>query len=158
MAKSLAVIKALNEALAEEIQAINQYFIHSELCEHWGLTGLHEKIRKESIDEMKHAEALIERILFLEGTPIISGVGELKIGKTVPELLEHDLHLEEHAISMYNRSIETCRKEDDNGSRALLDSILKDEEGHFSWIGTQIDLIKQIGLQNYLTEQMGKEE
>lgn len=144
------VLSALNEALAEEIAAINQYFLHAEMCESWGYEKLGGMIKKESIDEMKHAESLMERILFLEGMPALGKV-QMNIGHTVPDLLINDLKLETGAVQMYNRLIQAAIKADDQGTAELLKQILKDEERHVDEIETQLDLIKGLGLENYLT-------
>ncbi len=147
------VINAFNEALSEELTAISQYFLHSEMCENWGYHKLAEAIKKESIDEMKHAEKVIERILFLEGVPNMAKLQRLNIGQTVPEMLKNDLKLETNAVAMYNRLIQLARKEEDHGSAEILKQILEDEEGHVDMLETQISLVKELGLQNYLTLQ-----
>ena len=148
------VLELLSEALSEELTAINQYFLHSELCESWGYEHLQEQIRRESIDEMKHAEKLIERILFLEGHPDMIKYGPLKIGSKVEEILANDLALEIGAISLYNRGVGICAEAGDNGTRDLLQGILLDEERHLDWIETQIGLVKELGLANYLSRQI----
>jgi bacterioferritin len=147
------VISALNEALAEEIAAINQYFLHAEMCESWGYKKLGGMIKKESIDEMKHAESLMERILFLEGMPALGKV-QMNIGHTVPDLLNNDLKLESAAVQMYNQLIQRALKADDQGTAELLKGILKDEERHVDEIETQLDLVRELGLQNYLMTQV----
>ena len=147
------VISALNEALAEELAAINQYFLHAEMCETWGYHKLAGMIKKESIDEMKHAESLMERILFLEGRPSMNKV-KMDIGQDVPDLLNNDLKLESGAVQLYNRLIQTVIKAGDYGTAELLKQILKDEERHVDEIETQLDLIKQLGLPNYLITQV----
>src|SRR3974377_465812 len=123
------VINALNEALKEELTAINQYFLHAEMCEAWHFDRLGDYIKKQSIDEMKHAEVLIERILFLDGTPTLTDPMHLTIGKNVKEQLESDLKLEIGAVAMYNDAVRLCRDEGDNASRELFERLLKDEEG-----------------------------
>ena len=148
------VIETLNARLAEELTAINQYFVHSEMCENWGYERLHAMIRKRSIDEMKHAEKLIARILFLEGKPIVSHLLKMNIGKEVSEFHANDHSAEEDAIRGYNESIGLAVELGDNGSRELLESILKDEEDHIDLIEAQLDQIKQMGVQNYLVEQI----
>ena len=148
------VLEFLSEALSEELTAINQYFLHSEMCENWGYEFLHEQIRRESIDEMKHAEKLIERILFLEGHPNLTRYGALKIGSKVEDMLANDLALEAGAVSMYNRGIALCAEVGDYGSRDFLQGILLEEEGHLDWIETQIGLIKELGPANYLSRQI----
>jgi bacterioferritin len=149
------VVNVLNEMLQEELCAINQYMIHTEMCENWGYKKLSSYIKKQSIGEMKHAEALMERILFLEGTPDVNNMPKVKVGKDVPQQIENDLALEKGAVASYNRAIETCRKVSDNASADFLLVILKDEEEHVDFLETQLELISKIGLQNYLTEQMG---
>jgi len=148
------VIEFLNVALSEELTAINQYFLHSEICENDGYTVLHQHIKRESIDEMKHAEALIERILFLDGSPNMSKYNQINIGHKVQEMLKNDLALEKGAVEMYNRGISLCGEAGDHGTRDLLQKILKDEEGHLDWIETQLSLIEQLGLPTYLSMQM----
>jgi bacterioferritin len=147
------VLGALNEALAEELTAINQYFLHSEMYESWGFHKLSGMVKKESIDEMKHAEKIIERILFLEGTPNMAKPLKMNIGKTVPEMMENDLTLETAAFAMYNRLIGVATKVEDFGSAEILRSILKDEENHVDLLEQQVGLIKELGLQNYLAVQ-----
>ena len=148
------VIELLNEVLTAELTAINQYFIHAEMCENFGFDALYKQIRQESIDEMKHAEALIERILFLEGAPNMSRYFEIKVGKQVEEMLKKDLALEKDAIDRLNRGIELCGEKGDNGSKQLLEGILSDEERHHDWIEEQLSLIESVGLQNYLSQQI----
>jgi bacterioferritin len=150
------VIEILNDVLTAELTAINQYFVHGEMCENWGYQSLHRAIRQESIGEMKHAEALIERILFLDGIPNMQRLGKINIGENVHEQLKLDLGLEMDAIKRLNAGIEECRKLDDNNSRHLLEGILHDEEEHIDWIESQLSLIDQVGLQNYLAEQIHK--
>jgi bacterioferritin len=148
------VLESLNEALSEELTAINQYFLHSEICENWGYGKLSGFIKKESIDEMKHAEALIERILFLEGAPNMSKPQKLSIGKNIPEMLKNDLKLELGAVAMYNRLIEIANKRNDFGTAELLKKILKDEESHVDGLEEQEDRIRDMGLQVYLSVQV----
>ncbi len=152
------VIDALNEALHEELVAINQYFIHAEMCENWHYDRLGELIKKESISEMKHAEMLIERILFLDGSPNLTERIELTVGKNVKEQLESDLKLEIEAVGMYNRAIETARKEGDNASRELFERLLKDEEGHVDFLEAQVHQMKELGYERYLSQQISEEE
>ena len=147
------VINALNQALAEELTAINQYFLHAEMCEAWGYKKLAGMIKKESIDEMKHDESLMERILFLEAMPSIGKV-QMKIGRDVPDLLNNDLKLESEAVRLYNKLIQTVIKNDDHGTAELLKQILKDEEQHVDGIETQLSLVKELGLPNYLAAQI----
>jgi bacterioferritin len=150
------VLEALNEALSEELTAINEYFLHSEMCESWGYGKLAGFIKKESIDEMKHAEILIERILFLEGTPNMIKYRKLHIGQSVPEMLKNDLVLELEAVAMYNHHVETAVEANDNGTADLLKKLLKDEEAHVDGLEEQLELIKGMGIQNYLMVQTGK--
>jgi len=147
------VIDSLNEALLEELTAINQYFLHSEMCENWGYSKLSALIKKESIDEMKHAEALIERILFLDGQPKMSKTQPLNIGKAVPQMIENDLKLETGAVAMYNRLIKVAADASDQGTVELLKKILKDEEGHVDKLEEQAGKIEDMGLQVYLSVQ-----
>ncbi len=152
------IIDLLNEVLTNELTAINQYFIHARMCENWGYERLWKKNRAESIDEMKHADRLIERVLYLEGIPNIQRLGKINIGEDVPEQLKSDLELERHAIPVLNRGIEQCRKAGDNGSAELLEHILEDEEDHANWLEAQVGLLDQVGVQNYLAEQMKEDE
>ena len=152
------VLKVLQEMLKEELGAINQYFLHNEMCEHWGFEGLSQHIKKISINEMKHAEELIERLLFLEGMPNLSELPKLNVGKDVKQQLENDLALEHGAVTGYNEAIATCRKAGDNGTADFLKGILADEEGHVDFFEEQLDLIVQLGLQNYLAQQLEESE
>lgn len=149
------VIDRLNFLLADELTAINQYMVHSEMCANWGYQELHEAIEKRAVTEMKHAEKLIGRIIFLEGRPTVSTLNKVTIGAEVPNQLESDLAAEEGAVDAYNISIRLAVEEGDNGTRAILESILADEEEHVDWIEAQFDQIRQMGLQNYLVEQLG---
>lgn len=148
------LIEQLNMRLVEELTAINQYFVHAEMCDNWKYERLHKVVRERSIAEMKHAEKLIERILFLEGRPIVSNLNKVHIGAEVPDMHHNDRSAEEAAIKGYNDSIRLAVEVGDNGTRDLLTAILKDEEGHIDWIEAQLDQIKQIGQQNYLEEQI----
>jgi len=148
------VIKQLNARLAEELTAINQYFVHAEMCENWRYKRLHEMIFKRSIQEMKHAEKLIARILFLEGVPIVSDLNKIHIGNEVPKMYKNDHAAEVAAIRGYNESIRVAMENGDNGSRELFESILLEEEEHVDVIEAQIDQISQMGIQNYLVEQI----
>jgi bacterioferritin len=148
------IIEHLNTRLAEELTAINQYFVHAEMCENWGYEKLHAMIRKRSIDEMKHAEKLIARILFLEGRPIVSSLNKIHIGEEVPKMHANDHSAEEVAIRGYNESIKLAVELGDNGTRELLTSILKEEEGHIDEIEAQLDQMGQMGVQTYLGEQI----
>ena len=148
------LIEALNEILTGELTAINQYFIHGRMCENWGYQRLWKKLREESIGEMKHADQLIERILYLEGVPNVQRLGKVNVGETVPEQLRLDLEVERDAIRMLNAGIETARSLGDNGSRELLEHILEGEEDHANWIEAQMTLIAQTGEGNYLAQQI----
>ena len=148
------IINHLNMRLAEELTAINQYFVHAEMCENWRYKRLHEMIFKRSIQEMKHAEKLIGRILFLEGIPIVSDLNKIHIGSEVPKMHTNDRAAEVAAIRGYNESIRVAVEVGDNGSRELLESILKEEEEHIDLIESQMDQISQMGIQNYLVEQI----
>ncbi len=148
------VIALLNEVLTAELTAINQYFIHARMCENWGYERLWKKLREESVGEMGHADQLIARILYLEGLPNLQRLGKVNVGQNVPEQLRLDLELERAAVTALNAGIERCRTLGDNGSRDLLEEILKSEEGHIDWIETQIELIKQAGEGNYLAQQI----
>ena len=149
------VIERLNVLLADELTAISQYMVHSEMCANWGYERLHEAIEKRAIDEMRHAEKLIARILFLEGKPIVSELNVIHIGAEVEAQLKNDWTAEEGAIKAYNDSIQLAVELSDNGTRALLESILTDEEDHIDWLEVQLDQIEQMGIQIYLTEQLG---
>ena len=148
------IIEHLNARLAEELTAINQYMVHAEMCDNWKYKHLDETIQKRAIDEMKHAEKLIARILFLEGRPIVSNLNKIHIGAEVPKMHEYDHEAEEGAIRGYNESIRLAVEVDDNGTRELFEAILKEEEDHIDWIEAQLDQIKQMGPQNYLVEQI----
>ena len=149
-------IDALNEILTAELTAINQYFVHAKMCENWGYDRLTEANRNESIGEMKHADTLIERILYLEGVPNMQRLGKVRVGETVPEQLKLDHKLELEAIPMLNKAIAFAVEVADNGTRELLEGILRSEEEHVDWLEAQFDLIKQVGEQNYLAQQIHK--
>ncbi len=150
------VIEALNRALTVELTAINQYFCQAKMCENWGYARLARKHYEESMGEMKHAEMLIERILFLEGTPEIARYDVIRVGTDVKEQLQNDLQLEMNGVRHYNATIELCTRLKDNGTRELIEPILTESEEHVDWLETQLHLIETVGIQNYLTEQMGK--
>jgi|SRR6201992_3784291 len=150
------VLALLNNLLTNELTAINQYFIHAKMCENWGFDRLAHKVRDESIDEMKHADQVITRILFLEGVPNLQKLNKLHVGETVKEQLESDLQLEYSAIAFLNQGIEACRRIGDNASEDLFTRILVGEESHTDWLETQLELIRQVGEQNYLAQQMKK--
>ncbi len=158
MKGSTKVIAQLNEALKEELTAINQYFLHAEMCENWHYEKLAQHVRKESIDEMKHAEALIERILFLDGSPNMTELMKLTVGANVKEQLESDLKLEISGVALYNRAVEVAREEGDNASRELFERILKEEEGHVDWLEAQLHQIKEMGYERYLSQQIREAE
>jgi len=148
------VIAVLNETLKAELTAINQYFLHAEMCENWGYMKLASYLRKESIDEMKHAEALMERILYLDGMPTMNELFPLRIGRNVKEQIENDLALELDAIPRLNDGIALAVKVGDNGTRELLTKILTDEEHHVDYLEAQLHIIQEIGLDNYLAQQI----
>jgi bacterioferritin len=150
------VLTLLNNLLTNELTAINQYFIHAKMCENWGFERLAHKVREESIDEMRHADQVITRILFLEGVPNLQRLHKLHVGETVKEQLEGDLQLEYTAIAFLNAGIETARKNGDNASEDLFTKILVSEEEHADWLETQLELIRQVGEQNYLAQQIKK--
>lgn len=147
------IIKTLNDLLAEELTAINQYMVHSEMCDNWGFEKLHTAIEKQAIDEMKHAESLIARILFLEGTPTVSRLNQINIGKTVREMVSNDAAAETGAVRMYNDAVQQAHELRDEGTRDLLRKILTDEEAHLDWNEQQREQIEQIGIENYLAAQ-----
>jgi len=149
------VIETLNVLLADELTAINQYMVHSEMCADWMYEELHKAIEGRAITEMKHAEKLIGRILFLEGKPIVSSLGKISIGPDVETQHKNDLKAEEGAVKAYNEAIRQAVEAGDNGTRELLESILADEEEHLDWLEAQLDQIAQMGIQNYLVEQVG---
>ena len=148
------VIEALNDVLTAELTAVNQYFIHHKMCENWGYQRLWKKLREESIGEMRHADRLIERVLYLDGVPNVQRLGKVNVGQTVPEQLKLDLELERVAVGALNAGIEVCRGLGDNGSRDLLEEILEAEEGHVNWIEAQLELIRQVGEAHYLAQQI----
>jgi bacterioferritin len=148
------IIATLNAQLADELTAISQYMVHSEMCDNWGYGKLHTKIEKRAIDEMKHAEKLIARIIFLEGLPKVSALNKISIGADVLAQLKNDHSAEAGAIKTYNAAIKEAVALGDNGTRELLESILKDEEDHIDWLEAQMDQITQMGIQNYLVEQV----
>jgi bacterioferritin len=152
------VIAELNAALKEELTAISQYFLHAEMCENWKYNKLGGFIKKQSIDEMKHAEALIERILFLDGAPTLTESLKINVGQNVKDQLESDLRLELNAVEMYNASIQVARDQADNASRELFERLLKDEEAHVDWLEAQLHQIKEIGYERYLSQQIREEK
>ena len=150
------VLNLLNQLLTNELTAINQYFVHAKMCQNWGYERLAAKIREESIDEMKHADEIIGRILFLEGVPNLQRYHKLHAGETVREQLESDLQLEYSAIAFLNQGVDAARRAGDNATEDLMKRILVSEEVHTDWIETQLELIRQVGEQNYLAQQLHK--
>jgi len=148
------VIALLNDVLSAELTAVNQYWLHARLCENWGYERLWKKIREESLEEMKHADELIERILYLDGMPNLQRLGKINVGETVPEQLELDLQVEYEAVKRLNEGIEACRAKGDNGTRVLLEKMLGDEEEHVDWLEEQQRLVETLGESAYLAEQI----
>jgi bacterioferritin len=151
------VIDALNAGLTIELTAINQYFCQSKMCKNWGLNRLAAKHYHESLGEMKHAEFLIDRIIFLEGVPEIARYDVIRVGTNIPEQLKNDLELEMKGVRAYNEAVALCIRENDSGSRELLAKILVESEEHVDWLESQLDLIKTMGLENYLVTQVGED-
>ena len=149
------IIETLNALLSEELAAINQYMVHSEMCDNWGYERLHKAAEKRAVEEMHHAEKLIGRILFLEGRPVVSTLAKITIGAEVEAQHKNDWAAEAGAVKVYNDGIRLAVELGDNGTRELLEAILKDEEAHIDWLEAQLDQIKQMGIQNYLVEQLG---
>jgi bacterioferritin len=149
-----AIIEALNEVLTSELTAINQYFIHHKMCENWGYERLAKKKREESVEEMKHADAVIGRILYLEGIPNMQRLSSVRIGENPVEQHKADLALEVEAVARLNKAIALCREKADNGSRELLEDILGDEEESVDWLEAQLHIIEEIGKEQYLAEQI----
>ena len=158
MKGNVKVIALLNDVLKAELTAINQYFLHSEMCANWGYKKLAAFTRKESIEEMRHAEALMERILYLDGTPTMDQLFPLRIGKTVKEQIENDLQLELEALPRLNEGIALATSVGDNGSRELLVKILVDEEHHVDYLEAQLHVIREVGVDNYLAQQIHGED
>jgi len=148
------VITVLNDLLSDELTAICQYMVHSEMCDNWGYARLHKAVEKRAIDEMKHAEKLIARILFLEGRPVVSKLKAIHIGAEIPAQIKNDWRAEEGAVKAYNAGIRLCVELGDNGSRELMESILKDEEVHIDWLEAQLDQIEQMGVGVFLNAQI----
>ena len=153
MKGNLKLIPVLNSLLADELTAINQYMVHSEMCENWGYVKPYEAIRKQAFDEMKHAEWLIERIIFFEGMPTVSKLNQIRIGKNVPEMIKNDNEDELGAVRSYNNAIKLSREVEDQGTVDLLTKILKMEEGHVDWAEKQRTQIEQMGIEIYLNNQ-----
>jgi bacterioferritin len=149
-----AVIEALNSILTAELTAINQYFIHAKMCRNWGFLRLAKHNRDESIDEMKHADAVIERILFLDGVPNMQRLGSVRVGEAVAEQFKLDLELELEAVKRYNGAIVLCTEKNDAGTREMLEDLLKDEESSVDWHESQVGLIQKVGIERYLSEQL----
>jgi bacterioferritin len=147
-------IEYLNRVLGNELIGINQYFLHARMFKNWGLHKLNERVYEASIDAMKHADALVERILFLEGLPNLQDLGRLRIGENTPEMLGCDLQLEQQAVALLKEAVAYCEKAGDYISRELLENILGSEEDHIDWLETQLALIDKLGLQNYLQSQL----
>lgn len=156
MKGNVKIIEALNDVLTAELTGINQYFVHAKMCDNWGYERLAEAIRKESMEEMKHAEELIERILFLEGVPNMQRLAKVKVGEKVAEQLKLDRELELEAVTRLNQAIALATDVGDNGSRELFEDILESEEDHVNWLEAQLELIQQVGEQNYLAQQTRK--
>jgi bacterioferritin len=152
------VLEALNRALTVELTAINQYFCQAKMCKNWGFNKLAKKHYEESLGEMKHAEMLIDRILFLDGVPEIARYDVIRVGTDVKEQFQNDLALEMTGVRHYNAVIELCTRLKDHGSRELVEPILTESEEHVDWLETQLGLIEAVGIQNYLTEQIGEAE
>ncbi|HHO50273.1 MAG TPA: bacterioferritin [Deltaproteobacteria bacterium] len=151
------IIDALNEVLTAELTAINQYFLHAKMMESWGYLRLYEKVHRESIDEMKHSNRVIERILYLDGVPNVQRLGRVRIGEQIEEMFRADVALEEEAIPRLNSAIALCREHGDSGTRHLLEEILVDEEEHLDWLEAQLHLIGEVSLQGYLAQQIREE-
>jgi bacterioferritin len=151
------IIDLLNDVLTAELTAVNQYFLHARIVGHWGYERLAKKIYEESIGEMKHADKLINRVLFLEGLPNLQRLGKVNVGENVPEMFKLDLQVEYESVRKLNEGIAQCQAAGDNGTRDLLQHILEDSEEHADWLEEQLELIQQLGVQNYLAQQVRKE-
>jgi bacterioferritin len=156
MKGNVDVVKVLNEVLRKELTGINQYFIHAKMCKNWGYAVLAEHAWNESIDEMKHADQIVERILFLEGVPNVQAYDKIQVGSNVKQQLENDLGLEQAALTVLRPGIRTCLDARDDATRELLEHIVVDEEQHIDWIETQFHQIKEVGYENYLAQQIFK--
>ena len=148
------IIQVLQDVLCAELTAVNQYFVHARMCENWGYRKLAEHTRKESIEEMNHAQLVIDRILYFDGAPNMQKYMKINVGRSVPDQLQADLDVEYQAVPRLNKGIEVARNLGDNGTRALLEAILKDEEAHVEWLEAQIGIVKEIGVENYLAQQV----
>jgi bacterioferritin len=151
------VIDLLNRVLTADLTAINQYFVHGKMCENWGYERLHHKVRERSLDEMKDAEELIEHVLYLEGVPNMQRLGTVHVGETVPEQLKADLKAEQEMLKILGEGVAHCTKVGDYTTRRMFEDMSKDVDAHIDWIETQLETIKQVGLENYLSEQIKKE-
>jgi len=154
MRSSEVIVELLNEVLTAELTAVNQYWVHAKMCHNWGYEHLGDKVRAEALEEMRQADRVIERILYLEGLPNLQRLGTVRVGETVPEQLHLDLEVEREAITRLNSGIATCVSERDNGSRDLLEDLLEEEEDHANWLETQLELVRQLGEQLYLSQQV----
>jgi bacterioferritin len=154
MKGSETIIAMLNDVLTAELTAVNQYWVHARMCENWGYKRLWSIVRAEAIDEMKHADEIVARILYLDGVPNLQRLGNVRVGQSVPQQLALDLDVEKTAIKRLNEAVAQCREEGDNGTRELLEKVLVDEEEHADWLEAQLGLIEQLGVQNYLAEQI----
>ncbi len=152
------VLEFLNDVLTGELTSVNQYFIHAKMCENWGYRGLAKRVKKESIEEMKHADDLIERILYLEGVPNLQRLHKVNVGETVPEQLKLDRQLEVDAVARLNKGIALCTEAGDGGSRELIEHILVSEEEHLDWLETQLHLVATIGEAHYLAQQVHEDD
>jgi bacterioferritin len=148
------VIKYLNEALCAELTTINRYFVHAKMCKNWGYEKLAKKAHEESLEEMHHADVLIDRILFLDGVPNMQKYNKIEVGQTPREQMEIDLKHEHDACALYNKAVKVCREAGDNGSAALFETLLKEEEEHIDWLDAQLHMMDEIGVQNYLAQQL----
>lgn len=152
------VLEMLNDILTSELTKVNQYFIHAEMCRNWGYERLYKKIRAESIREMKHAEEIVERILYLDGVPNMQRLGDVNVGETVPEQFQLDLRKEYDSTAVLNGAIATCASIGDNNTRHMLEELLEEAEEQIDWIETQVETIRQVGLENYLAEQIKEKD
>lgn len=151
------VIDLLNKVLTADLTAINQYFVHAKMCENWGYERLHHKVRERSIDEMKDADELIEHILYLEGVPNVQRLGTVHVGETVPEQFKVDLKAEQEMLKVLGEGVAHCTKVGDYTTRHMFEDMSQDVDAHIDWIETQLETIKQVGVENYLSEQIKKE-
>jgi bacterioferritin len=151
------VIELLNKILTADLTAINQYFLHAKMCENWGYERLHHKVKERSFDEMKDADELIEHVLYLEGVPNVQRLGTVHVGETVPEQFKTDLQAEKEMLTLLSEGIAHCAKVGDYTTRHMLEDMAEDVDEHIDWIETQMETLKQVGLENYLSEQIKKE-